>query len=166
MPCKCEKDGKSSMKKINTSSSVLRTLRENSGYTQEDIAKKLKIPLDRVIAIENGEDSFTLSQIKRLSSLYKYPLAAFFSDYVEPLPKLLNFTRNRTHKPKTFYFDKYANYCYRCIICNKEVKATNPFTLLELIKEHFVKHEEKDTSVPDLSIEIKRIEEDVEEMLL
>ena len=79
MPRKC--------KKVKTSPSVLRTLRENSGYTQEDIAKKLKIPLERVIAIENGEDLFTLSQIKRLADLYKYPLAAFFSDYVEPLPE-------------------------------------------------------------------------------
>jgi len=74
-------------KKVRTSPSVLRALRENSGYTQEDVAKKLKIPLERVIAIENGEDSFTLSQIKRLANLYKYPLAAFFSDYVEPLPE-------------------------------------------------------------------------------
>lgn len=158
MPRKC--------KKVKTSPSVLRTLRENSGYTQEDIAKKLKIPLETVIAIENGKDSFTLSQIKRLANLYKYPLAAFFSDYVEPLPKLLNFTRKMRHKPKTIYFDKYANYCYCCIVCNKEVKATSPFTLLKLAKEHFAKHYEQNKSLLNLSVELNEIEEDVENMLI
>jgi len=59
-------------------SSVLKTLRENSGYSIDQIAKKLKTSEDRIKAVEEGIASFTVIQIKKLSDVYHRPLAAFF----------------------------------------------------------------------------------------
>ena len=65
---------------------VLRALRETSGYSVEEVAKKLKTSGGKIEAVEKGESGFTLAQIKKLADIYKRPLAAFFSDYIPKLP--------------------------------------------------------------------------------
>ena len=69
---------------------VLRWLRESSGWSIEEAGKKLKITPNMMQDMESGKISPTLSQIRTLSSAYKYPLASFFlSEPKEqkPLPK-------------------------------------------------------------------------------
>jgi len=59
---------------------VLKALRETSGYTIEEVAKKLKTTAEKIKAIEKGDALFTLTQIKKLADIYHRPLTAFFTD--------------------------------------------------------------------------------------
>jgi len=74
--------------KIDLNPEVLKTLRENSGYTVEELARKLDVRGEKIERVERGEDYFALRQIKRLSGIYRVPLAAFFSDSVPHIPSL------------------------------------------------------------------------------
>jgi Zn-dependent peptidase ImmA (M78 family) len=73
---------------IKIPSPVLRMLRESSGYSIDQIAKKLKTSEERIRAVEEGAASFTLNQIKKLADVYHRPLAAFF----ETSPPELKYT--------------------------------------------------------------------------
>lgn len=61
---------------------VLIQIRKNSGYSVEDVARKLRVDVAKVLDVESGKDTFTLRQLIRLSEIYLVPLAAFFSDDV------------------------------------------------------------------------------------
>ena len=50
---------------------------------------------EKIERVERGEDYFTLRQIKRLSGIYRVPLAAFFSDSVPHIPSLPDYRVNR-----------------------------------------------------------------------
>ncbi|MBN1389488.1 MAG: ImmA/IrrE family metallo-endopeptidase [Candidatus Thermoplasmatota archaeon] len=63
---------------------VFKWLRESSGWTIEDVAKRLKTSEDVVNSIESGKKDPTLRQLKELSNAYKRPLAAFFLSYPKP----------------------------------------------------------------------------------
>jgi len=65
-------------KEIKLRPEVFKAIREASGYSPEEIAKKLKTSADKVISVEEGHASFTLTQIKKLAEIYKRPLVAFF----------------------------------------------------------------------------------------
>ncbi|MBM4136873.1 MAG: helix-turn-helix transcriptional regulator [Nitrospira sp.] len=65
---------------IKVNPNVLKTLRESSGYTVEEIAKKIKTTVTKVQEAEKGIASFTLTQIKKLADIYHRSLAAFFTD--------------------------------------------------------------------------------------
>ncbi len=52
---------------IKANPDVLKTLREGSGYTVEEIAKKIKTIVTKVKEVEEGIASFTLTQIKKLA---------------------------------------------------------------------------------------------------
>ncbi|MHA2620987.1 MAG: ImmA/IrrE family metallo-endopeptidase [bacterium JZ-2024 1] len=83
-------------KEIKLHPEVLKALREQSGYSVQEIAKKLKTCVDKIESVEEGKASFTLSQIKRLAEIYKRPLAAFFSSSIlTSLPQILDFRINR-----------------------------------------------------------------------
>ncbi|MEW5937361.1 MAG: XRE family transcriptional regulator [Candidatus Thermoplasmatota archaeon] len=69
---------------------VFRWLRVSSGWSIEDVSKRLKTSVEVVCAIESGERPATLRQLKDLSLAYKHPIASFFlSEPIEepPLPK-------------------------------------------------------------------------------
>ncbi len=57
---------------------ILQWARESIGRDVGDIAKRLKLSKDTVEKWESGEKPLTLTQLERLSNLYKRPLAAFF----------------------------------------------------------------------------------------
>lgn len=52
---------------IKVNPNVLKTLREGSGYTVEEIAKKIKTTVTKVQEAEKGVALFTLAQIKKLA---------------------------------------------------------------------------------------------------
>jgi len=62
---------------VEVNPSVLKWARESFGLEIEDAAKKLKISIEDVLALENGRKIPRLSQLKILSDFYKRPLAAF-----------------------------------------------------------------------------------------
>jgi len=86
---------KEKQNKIKLPSEVLKALRETAGYSIEEIAKKLITSREKIVSVEQGKSAFTLSQIKKLADIYKRPLAAFFSDSIPELPKLVDYRINR-----------------------------------------------------------------------
>ncbi len=56
---------------------VFKWLRESSGWTIEEVAKRLRTSVKVIIEIEEGRRAPTLRQLKELSSAFKVPLAAF-----------------------------------------------------------------------------------------
>ncbi|MDH7508934.1 MAG: XRE family transcriptional regulator [Methanomassiliicoccales archaeon] len=102
-----KKSLRSSIEEVIVSPSVLRALRESSGYSEEEVARKLNTSLERVRAVEDGKGHFTLRQIKKLADIYKRPLAAFFSETINPLPELSDFRTKRDGKlPPEVYLAK------------------------------------------------------------
>jgi len=69
--------------KVEVNPIVFKWLRESSGWSKEDIAKRLKNNVEIVSAIEKGERQPTLRQLKDLAIAYKRPLASFL--LAEPL---------------------------------------------------------------------------------
>ena len=99
--------------KVQIPSTVLITLRESSGYSIDDIAKKLKTSTERITIIEQGVVFFTLTQIKKLADIYHRPLAAFFEEIAqEPPYKLTDFRINRNKKltPQVYLAERRAFY--------------------------------------------------------
>jgi len=91
---------------------VLRQLRETSGYSVDEIAKRLKTTEKKIKEVEAGESAFTLSQIEKLANVYKRPLAAFFSDSIPKLPELVDFRINREKRlsPQVYLAQRKAQY--------------------------------------------------------
>ncbi|MFA5615014.1 MAG: helix-turn-helix transcriptional regulator, partial [Methanoculleus sp.] len=64
--------------KVNVNPSVMRWLRESSGWSLEDVSNHLHIPTDQILQWEQGGRLPTLSEVERLAKAYRRPLAAFF----------------------------------------------------------------------------------------
>src|SRR6266496_2367783 len=62
-------------------------LREQSGYTQEDVASKLGISRQRWILVENGERDLSTEELGKLAELFGIDTADFF----EEIPNLEKF---------------------------------------------------------------------------
>jgi len=78
---------------------VFRWLRESSGWTREEVAKRLGVRVELVEAIEAGSRQPTLRQLKELSNAYKRPLATFLLSEPlaePPLPKDYRMLPGRT----------------------------------------------------------------------
>ena len=90
----------------------LRALREISGYTVAEVAKKLGTTEDKIKSVEEGKGKLTLTQIKKLAEIYRCPLAAFFSDRIPPLPHLTDFRINRDKRltPQVYLAKRRAYY--------------------------------------------------------
>jgi len=114
------------IKKLEIKPSVLISLRETSGYTQEDIAKKLRVSVQKIREVEEGKDFFTLTQIKRLADIYSRPLVAFFTDKIPKLPTIPDYRINREKKltPEVYLAQRRAFYLSNKIaeLSNKESK--------------------------------------------
>lgn len=64
--------------KVEINPEVIKYLRETSGWSIEEIAKKLKISIENYKEIEAGREFLTFQQIKQLSKLFQRPTSAFF----------------------------------------------------------------------------------------
>jgi Zn-dependent peptidase ImmA (M78 family) len=76
--------------KVEVNPQVFKWLRVSSGWSIEDVSKRLKTSIEVVESIEKGERHPTLRQLKELSNAYKRPLAAFLLSKPldePPLPK-------------------------------------------------------------------------------
>jgi Zn-dependent peptidase ImmA (M78 family)/DNA-binding XRE family transcriptional regulator len=69
--------------KVEVDPKVFKWLRESSGWTKEEVAKRLGTSVEVVEVIEKGERDPTIRQLKELSNAYKRPLATFLLS--EPL---------------------------------------------------------------------------------
>lgn len=54
--------------------------RENAGYSIELASQKIKVNSECLISWEKGEDSPTISKLRQISKLYKFPLSVFYLD--------------------------------------------------------------------------------------
>ena len=107
---------------IKINPNVLKTLRESSGYTVEEIAKKIKTTATKVQEAEKGVASFTLTQIKKLAGIYHRSLAAFFTDTLPAMPALTDYRINRERRltPQVYIAERRAHY-----IANKLAELTD-----------------------------------------
>lgn len=107
---------------IKVNPDVLKALREGSGYTVEEIAKKIKTTANKVYEAEKGIASFTLTQIKKLAEIYHRSLAAFFTDTLPAMPALTDFRINREKRltPQVYIAERRAYY-----IANKLTELTD-----------------------------------------
>jgi transcriptional regulator with XRE-family HTH domain len=62
----------------NPTPTVLTWARESAGLPVELAAKKAAIPSERLAAWERGEQRPTFAQLRKLSEVYKRPLAIFY----------------------------------------------------------------------------------------
>jgi len=96
--------------KGNLKPEVLKKLRETSGYTIQEIAKKLKVSEQKIKAVEEGKAQFTLNQVKKLAKIYERPLAAFFSNEIPDI-QLLKLIKNPT--PELCLVVRKADYLFK-----------------------------------------------------
>ena len=99
--------------KVKISTSILKAIRESSGYSIEDIAKKLKSTAERIRSVEEGAVDFSITQIKKLADIYHRPLAAFFGEVTpQPLYALTDYRINRDKKitPQVYLAERRASY--------------------------------------------------------
>lgn len=82
-------------KEVKAYPEVLKALRQTSGYTINELAKKLKTSAEKIRQTEDGVASFTLTQIKKLADIYQRPLAAFFTTSVPKMPAISDYRINR-----------------------------------------------------------------------
>ncbi len=101
---------KSSEIKVNPK--VLNALRETSGYTIEEVAKKLETTIEKIKKTEENLASFTLTQIKKLADIYHRPLAAFFTDTLPKMPVVPDYRINREKRltPQVYIAERRAYY--------------------------------------------------------
>jgi len=132
---------KEKQKEIKLPTDVLRTLRETSGYSIEEVAKKLKTSKEKIENVESGESAFTLTQIKKLAGIYKRPLAAFFSNYIPKLPTVPDFRVNREKKlaPSVFVAERRVFYLIKKIKELSEKRSNIPSFSEELKADELAK---------------------------
>lgn len=150
---------KEKQRKINLSPKVLKALRETSGFSVEEIAKKLKTSEEKVKAVEEGKSAFTLIQIEKLANIYKRPLAAFFSDTIPELPKLVDYRINREKRltPQVYFAIRRACYLSRKIKELSNKRSQIPYFLEQLNADELAKEFKKYLNVE--LIKSKRPEE-------
>lgn len=90
---------------------IFKWLRESSGWTIEEIAKRLNTSNQNIHKIEIGEKKPTIRQLKELSKMYKRPIASFFLNepkQEKPKPKDYRMLPNKVNQ-----FDKKTIYVLR-----------------------------------------------------
>ncbi len=94
-------------KEIKIKPEVLSALIRASGYDVKDLAKKTKIPINKI-----NEGLLTLAQLKKVSEVLKRPIAAFFSDDVPALKTIPDYRLNREKKlnPEVFLAQRKLEY--------------------------------------------------------
>lgn len=67
---------------------VLVFMRETSGMSEDEIAKKLKVPKKKYVGIETGKEAISQNELIHLADIYKRPLIAFYSSDISRMPEL------------------------------------------------------------------------------
>lgn len=115
--------------KIQIEPKILRSLRESSGYSIEDIAKKIKMAPHELEKAESTQLPLTLMQIKKLADIYHRPLASFFTDKPPRIPVVPDHRINRDKRltPEVFLAERRAYYLVSKIleISDKRSKIPN-----------------------------------------
>jgi Zn-dependent peptidase ImmA (M78 family)/DNA-binding XRE family transcriptional regulator len=89
---------------VNVEPSVLKWLIESSGWTREEIAKRLNTSTQNIEKIESGEKKPSFRQLEELAVIFKRPVASFLlSKPLTEKPKLKDY---RMLPDKTNKFDK------------------------------------------------------------
>lgn len=97
--------------KVEVDPVIFRWLRESSGWSVDETAKRLRTNDNVVRAIEKGEKKPTLRQLEELSKAYRRPLATFF--LAEPLPEPPLPKDYRMLPDRKGIFDKKTGYAIR-----------------------------------------------------
>ncbi len=83
-----ESDDMAESVRVSVKPEVFRWLRESSGWSVEELSKRLDTSVEIIEQIEKGEKDPTLRQLKTLSHVYKRPIALFFLSEPIPEPKM------------------------------------------------------------------------------
>ena len=62
---------------VSVNPKIIKWARENAGFSDEEIAKKIGISIENYKKIESGEKEPTFKQIEKLSRLFKRPISVF-----------------------------------------------------------------------------------------
>ncbi len=69
---------------------LLRWARSNSGFTPDEVARKIRVAPERIDAWETGAAHPTISQLRNLGRVYRRPIAVFYlPEPPGPGPKML-----------------------------------------------------------------------------
>ncbi|MCF7895876.1 MAG: ImmA/IrrE family metallo-endopeptidase [Candidatus Omnitrophica bacterium] len=79
--------------------SVLKWARKYRNFSEEEVAKRLKRSKKEIIAWEGGKDSPSLAQARRISEIYKVPLAVF---YLQSPPKKFSILKDYRKVPTDY----------------------------------------------------------------
>jgi len=120
---------------VKTNPKVLKALRETSGYTIEEVAKKLNTTIGKINETEEGFSSFTLTQIKKLADIYKRPLGAFFTNTLPKMVELPDYRINREKRltPQVYTAQRRAYYLTNKLIELTDKRSQIP-SLIEILK--------------------------------
>jgi Zn-dependent peptidase ImmA (M78 family)/DNA-binding XRE family transcriptional regulator len=90
---------KKDISKVSIFPQVFKAIRESSGFAPEEIGKKIKVDTKKIVEVEEGKATLTLTQVKNLAKVLQRPLAAFFADIPSSMPiSLTDYRINRDKK--------------------------------------------------------------------
>lgn len=81
-------------------------IRNARGFTQRQIATKLDLSLDTIIAYENGEMRINAMDLYEISQILNAPVSLFFNDEISSKPKKVNATKISQQKKALNLADK------------------------------------------------------------
>src|SRR3989339_1099853 len=98
---------------VNVEPSVLKWLIESSGWTQEEIAQRLKTSTQNIAKMESGEKKPSFRQLKEFAVIFKRPVASFLLSKPlaeKPKPKDYRMLPDKTNKfdKKTVFIMRHA----------------------------------------------------------
>jgi Zn-dependent peptidase ImmA (M78 family) len=95
------------VKEINLNPEIIKGLIDNSGFNEEEVAKKSKISLKSL-----KEGKLTIPQLKKLANVLERPIAAFFSNEIPSLPTTPDYRLNRNKRinPEVFLAQRKLTY--------------------------------------------------------
>ena len=120
---------------ISIAPQLLLKLRENTGYSENQAAKKADISAGELVKIEEGKKKVTITLIKKLSKAYEYPLVTFFEEKAPEQPNKLKdyrINRNKTINPEVKKAERRAYYLVNALEEISEEKSSMP----EHLKDH------------------------------
>jgi len=103
----------------NTLAEKLRKARERRGFSQQLVAKSLKLPRTAITQIEAGNRTVSTLELSSFSKLYDYPISYFFSEEEEEVEigELLYRAEpglQETHVKESL--EKYINLCHQGVL--------------------------------------------------
>jgi len=109
---------------VSVEPSVLKWLIESSGWTREEIAKRLNTSAQNIEKMESGEKKPSFRQLEELAVIFKRPVASFLLSKPlteKPKPKDYRMLPDKTNKfdKKTVFVMRHAR---RLQELNKELK--------------------------------------------